>query len=389
MRRSHRSVLESCVRAAAWLVPVLLILACGGKSPSSGHAGYVVTGTLPAGSNFDEIVARLSPGGFVVVADPGTGEVATIVAPSSPAGTFANDEFSVENPAECPDCTDPTCGSTTRTIEITLRHDTGTNGATYSVETESTMNYEPAVTTPSSWTAQVGETVDFTTFGSLPSCAQFSHYFNVIHPDPCGGCDENEICDEGTCVCFESRSDEEVCSDAGAQCGATLNVCGHLVACGDCPGDFVCQDNVCVCEDPPEGQVCSDAGAECGVVVGPCGTPDNCGDCDSNEVCSSNVCVCEPDCAGQSCGDDGCGGSCGTCVSGQTCFGGSCCTPNCSGMECGSDGCGGSCGECSSTFTCSSGSCVCAQQCCINGSNHECPGTAQCACSGEFCVCLN
>jgi hypothetical protein len=77
-----------------------LLIACGGKSsPDVGYGAYIVEGKLPAGSDFDEIVARLRPGGFVVVADPGTADVATIVAPSSPDGTFANSEFSVDTPA--------------------------------------------------------------------------------------------------------------------------------------------------------------------------------------------------------------------------------------------------------------------------------------------------
>ena len=70
---------------------------------------------------------------------------------------------------------------------------------------------------------------------------------------------------------------------------------------------------------------------------------------------------CTPNCTGKVCGDDGCGGSCGTCPSGQACnSSGQCggCTPNCSGKVCGSDGCGGSCGNCPSGQTCNaSGQC--------------------------------
>lgn len=68
---------------------------------------------------------------------------------------------------------------------------------------------------------------------------------------------------------------------------------------------------------------------------------------------------CTPDCSGKECGDDGCGGSCGTCESDETCSSaGKCeagpCTPDCSGKECGDDGCGGSCGSCDSGEICSS-----------------------------------
>jgi hypothetical protein len=81
-----------------------------------------------------------------------------------------------------------------------------------------------------------------------------------------------------------------------------------------------------------------------------------------------NACIvsaggCTPTCTGKSCGDDGCGGSCGTCPTGETCnTSGQCvatCVPKCSGKACGDDGCGGSCGTCASGSTCNaSGQCV-------------------------------
>lgn len=57
---------------------------------------------------------------------------------------------------------------------------------------------------------------------------------------------------------------------------------------------------------------------------------------------------CIPNCIDKDCGDDGCGGSCGTCVSPKRCNDkNKCiCVPNCTGAQCGSDGCGGSCGMC-------------------------------------------
>jgi hypothetical protein len=77
------------------------------------------------------------------------------------------------------------------------------------------------------------------------------------------------------------------------------------------------------------------------------------------------VTECTPSCSGKTCGDDGCGGSCGSCLSWQSCVSGQCkCVPNCMGTECGGDGCGGSCGTCPSTQTCSSaGHCVCVPNC--------------------------
>ncbi|MGV8171743.1 MAG: LamG-like jellyroll fold domain-containing protein [Candidatus Woesearchaeota archaeon] len=41
--------------------------------------------------------------------------------------------------------------------------------------------------------------------------------------------------------------------------------------------------------------------------------------------------TCAPSCVGKTCGDDGCGGSCGTCISTQTCVGNTCIPLTCSG----------------------------------------------------------
>ena len=81
-----------------------------------------------------------------------------------------------------------------------------------------------------------------------------------------------------------------------------------------------------------------------------------------------NCAACTPNCAGKECGSDGCGGSCGSCVSGKTCTSGACVTSGCVpdscsslGRNCGSvsDGCGATlnCGGCSSGKTCNNGVC--------------------------------
>lgn len=95
-----------------------------------------------------------------------------------------------------------------------------------------------------------------------------------------------------------------------------------------------------------------------GRACGSDGCGGSCGSCLTGSVCNaSGQCEsCTPACAGRVCGDDGCGGSCGTCSIGSSCNpAGQCqagCTPSCSGRECGSDGCGGSCGTCDSFETC-------------------------------------
>lgn len=71
---------------------------------------------------------------------------------------------------------------------------------------------------------------------------------------------------------------------------------------------------------------------------------------------------CTPSCSNKACGSNGCGGSCGTCATGQTCnASGQCatttCTPQCSGKQCGPDGCGGDCGTCSGNDKCNVGKC--------------------------------
>jgi hypothetical protein len=104
--------------------------------------------------------------------------------------------------------------------------------------------------------------------------------------------------------------------------------------------------------------------------------------------------TCTPACTGKNCGDDGCGGSCGSCPSGETCSsGGVCegggCTPSCTGKTCGDDGCGGSCGSCPSgqtcgaTGTCTGGGGTCDHPICSTGDalNGSCD-----TCAGEICT---
>ena len=123
--------------------------------------------------------------------------------------------------------------------------------------------------------------------------------------------------------------------------------------------------------DPADGGV--DLDAPYGISITQCtptcggkscgddGCGGSCGTCVSPAVCSSSgQCVCQPKCSGKSCGDDGCGGSCGTCFAPKTCStSGQCvCQPDCSGKACGDDGCGGSCGSCPLSNSCQNGACA-------------------------------
>ena len=110
---------------------------------------------------------------------------------------------------------------------------------------------------------------------------------------------------------------------------------------------------------------------------------------------------CTPSCRELECGDDGCGGSCGSCGSGEHCNDGACeqaCTPSCGGQECGDDGCGGSCGNCGGGDTCYDGECMspcgaCTAEYC-DSELRRCNGNSQCTsllsclsgCSSESCM---
>lgn len=72
---------------------------------------------------------------------------------------------------------------------------------------------------------------------------------------------------------------------------------------------------------------------------------------------------CNAWCGEAECGDDGCGGTCGTCLDGQTCnpLKRRCiaeCQRDCGRKVCGDDGCGGTCGSCPSGGVCEAGQCL-------------------------------
>ena len=184
----------------------------------------------------------------------------------------------------------------------------------------------------------------------------------------CGSCASGEDCEAGLCVggcgdlTFEGCCDDTVlswCTQAGDI--ETLNCstsCGWSAAndyydCGQTGADpsgthpLSCDELTCTPEC--DGKVCGDDG---------CGG--SCGSCPSGELCDAGACQsgpCMPDCEGKVCGADGCGGSCGSCPESQFCTdAGLCeqgaCTSDCEGKVCGDDGCGGSCGMCPAGESC-------------------------------------
>ena len=115
----------------------------------------------------------------------------------------------------------------------------------------------------------------------------------------------------------------------------------------------------------PAGCACAPqcAGKQCGSD----GCGGTCGTCPSGQSCSlSSQCGCAPQCGGKQCGPDGCGGSCGTCAGATSCSAsGTCaCVPSCAGKTCGDDGCGGSCGDCAAGTSCNGGTGQC-----VSGAN--------------------
>ncbi|HEX8113084.1 MAG TPA: S53 family peptidase [Kofleriaceae bacterium] len=86
---------------------------------------------------------------------------------------------------------------------------------------------------------------------------------------------------------------------------------------------------------------------------------------------------CTPKCTGKSCGDDGCGGSCGTCGSGQTCSPGGVCT---TGGSCNHPICSAGGALTSSCDTCAAQICAQDSFCCNSSWDSICVGEVQSIC---------
>ena len=111
----------------------------------------------------------------------------------------------------------------------------------------------------------------------------------------------------------------------------------------------------------------------------------------AQSVCENGQCVCVPKCQGKQCGDDGCGGSCGTCPTGETCQAqsGQCITvPTCTPQTCPKGCCdeGGVCQPGNTKQACGTGAVTCT----VCGPNQTCsPQTGTCRdnppCSPQNC----
>ncbi|MCA9488537.1 MAG: lamin tail domain-containing protein [Myxococcales bacterium] len=179
------------MRTILTFVTAASLVACGVEGDVEdgprlvGDGAYVLSGEMPADADLEEALSMVPPGGFGIVADPQTGEVATLVSTSSPLARDANGEFSVAVGATCPDCGDPTCSATNdRTLEITLSHDSGTNGETFTVQASSSKNFtSPSSSFSPDASPDVGSNMTVSTIGTLPTCSTFSYFFDVVGPD--------------------------------------------------------------------------------------------------------------------------------------------------------------------------------------------------------------
>jgi hypothetical protein len=184
------------------------------------------------------------------------------------------------------------------------------------------------------------------------SCGQITAPDNcgVTRTVSCGTCASGSTCGAerpNSCGCIP-EADTALCTAAGAQCGSltTTDNCGtsRTVSCGTCSGGATCggqHPNVCTCVPESDGQLCTTAGAQCGALtaVDNCGTSRtvSCGECMTGGTCGAatpNICGCVPEadsvfCAsvnaqcGSFTGPDNCGelrtASCGLCPGSEQC----------------------------------------------------------------------
>jgi len=168
-----------------------------------------------------------------------------------------------------------------------------------------------------------------------------SSYYVMMKPDPNGGGSVNSVFTiwkdltaklRLTDTTISGLSPLESCSSLGKTCGSWSNCRGGTLNCGTCLSGQTCINGACVANTCVPA-TCISLGKTCGSWSDLCGGTLDCGS--QTTICTSTF------------------GSCvvsgtKTCSSGQygTCSATDPRTANCVGKECGSDGCGGSCGIC-------------------------------------------
>ncbi|MFH1529644.1 MAG: hypothetical protein ABIK09_02795 [Pseudomonadota bacterium] len=131
-----------------------------------------------------------------------------------------------------------------------------------------------------------------------------------------GTCDDVDVCTTGeTCAAGECTGGAPIDCDDGEPC--TVDSCEPVDGCAHAPAPAL------PCDDGDECTLntCTEDGSAClfDPIPGCCTTEDDCGGlpCIDGSCC---VPVCDDgDGGGYECGADGCGGTCGTCLSSETC----------------------------------------------------------------------
>ncbi|HJX06175.1 MAG TPA: hypothetical protein VJ461_05680, partial [Candidatus Nanoarchaeia archaeon] len=121
-------------------------------------------------------------------------------------------------------------------------------------------------------------------------------------------CSSGQVCLSGTCSSTGCTSDSQ-CSGSTPYCNTANGQCVVCLLASHCSDNNPCTTDSCV------SNVCTSTNAA-----------DNtsCTSCSGTSCkCQTGVCSCVPDCAGKQCGSNGCGGSCGNCLSyigGNVCY---------------------------------------------------------------------
>lgn len=188
------------------------------------------------------------------------------------------------------------------------------------------------------------------------TCAQIPN--NAVFACEEGSCPSPLVCKAGFCV--NNTCERLTCAGLGKNCGTLSDGCGTELECGTCNPPETCGGNtanVCSCGAPTTQVLCAEALTSCGRV-------------ETTDVCGTNRVL-----------------NCGTCGSGQTCFGGQCCSPQSPTQLCADRqlGCGkftvSSCGV-PTIVDC--GSCAAGSQCIRSDTSSTCQACVS-ETNADFC----
>jgi len=145
-------------------------------------------------------------------------------------------------------------------------------------------------------------------------------------------CTEFDVCSEGACQGTPKVCDDELWCTGEESCSAESGECivKNIPVIDDgveCTEDQCDEENEQVL-NTPDNTLCDDLN-ECTtnlcVPLTGCAydSLENGTECNGGQGwhCEEGVCTCDTDCSNRQCGDDGCGGSCGECIQGQSCNG--------------------------------------------------------------------